>query len=261
MVTAMFSGLSLGEDPTILLVFVAALITALATGLGALPLLLARGRAGGTWLGVGNAVASGLMLAACFSLIAEGLAFSGPRTIAGLVAGLGLILLADRWLKAHGNHSIARLQGADAGRALLIIGIMTAHSAAEGVGVGVSYGGGRELGDFITIAIALHNVPEGLAIALVMVPRGARVWQAAGWSVFSSLPQPLLAVPAFLFVLAFAPWLPVGLGLAAGAMLWMVFSELLPEAQQELGASLGNAGLGVIVVLAFAAMLAVTLVL
>ncbi len=241
-------------EPTILLVFVAALITALATGLGALPLLISRA-VNGRWLGIGNAVAAGLMLAACYSLIIEGFEFSPQRTLAGVVAGVGLIMLANRWLKRHNGHSIADIGGADGTKVLLIIGIMTAHSAAEGVGVGVGYGGGRELGDFITVAIALHNVPEGLAIALIMVPRGATVARAALWSIVSSLPQPLLAVPAFLFVLTFAPWLPVGLGLAAGAMLWMIFSELLPEASSEIGSET----LGAVVVLAFAAMLGATL--
>lgn len=241
-------------EPTVLLVFIAALITALATGLGALPLLIAR--AGSVRLvALGNAVAAGLMLAATFSLMVEGFDFSPTRTLTGVIAGVGLIVLADRWLKSRGDVSVAHMQGADARRVLLIMGIMTAHSAAEGIGVGVSYGGGRELGDFITIAIALHNIPEGLAIALVMVPRGAGVGRAALWAIGSSLPQPLLAVPAFLFVLAFAPWLPVGLGLAAGAMLWMVFAELLPEAAAELPHSL----LGTVVTLAFAAMMGVTL--
>ena len=82
----------------------------------------------------------------------------------------------------------------------------------------------------IAIAIAIHNVPEGLAISLVLVPRGTSVHAAAGWSIFSSLPQPLLAVPAFLFVDAFSSILPIGLGFAAGAMVWMVIGELLPEA-------------------------------
>lgn len=243
-------------EPTVLLVAVAALITALATGLGALP-LLALGKVTPRALSVGNAIAAGLMLAACHSLIVEGFEFSAPRTLAGLLAGLGGIWMAKYWLQGHNGLNVADTQGADALKILLIMGIMTVHSAAEGVGVGVAYGGGRDLGDFITIAIALHNVPEGLAIALVMVPRGASVGKAALWSVASSLPQPLLAVPAFLFVLTFTPWLPVGLGLAAGAMLWMIFSELLPEAQE----GISTATLGSVVTLAFTAMLALTLVL
>ena len=108
-------------------------------------------------------------------------------------------------------------------KALVIVAVMTVHSASEGVGVGVSYGGGERLGVLITIAIAVHNIPEGLAISLVLVPRGARVRSAAWWSVFSSLPQPLIAPFAFLFVESFKPVLPAGLGFAAGAMIWMVW--------------------------------------
>jgi zinc transporter ZupT len=101
------------------------------------------------------------------------------------------------------------------------------------VGIGVAFGGGEALGVFIAIAIAVHNIPEGLAISLVLVPRGTSVSRAAGWSIFSSLPQPLMAVPAFVFVETFEPFLPVGLGFAAGAMLWLVASALLPEAFRE----------------------------
>jgi zinc transporter, ZIP family len=108
--------------------------------------------------------------------------------------------------------------------------VMTVHSAAEGIGVGAAFADGSTLGLLITIAIAVHNIPEGLAISLVLVPRGVGVARAAWWSVFSSLPQPLMAVPAFVFVDVFAPLLPAGLGFAAGAMIWMVFAELTPEA-------------------------------
>ena len=86
---------------------------------------------------------------------------------------------------------------------------------------------------FVTIAIAVHNIPEGLAITAVMRPEGASISKAAGWSIFSSLPQPLMAVPAFLFVERFRPALPYAMGFAAGAMLLMVLLELLPEAYEE----------------------------
>jgi len=60
----------------------------------------------------------------------------------------------------------------DARKSLLIVGVMTVHSFIEGVGVGVSFGGGLKLGLFITQPIAVHNMPKGLAISLVLVPRG-----------------------------------------------------------------------------------------
>ena len=88
------------------------------------------------------------------------------------------------------------------------------------------------LATVITVAIAVHNIPEGLAISAVLRPRGVSVWKCAGWSIFSSLPQPLMAVPAFLFVEVFRPALPYGIGFAAGAMVFMVLVELLPEAYE-----------------------------
>ncbi|NIR44755.1 MAG: ZIP family metal transporter [Gemmatimonadetes bacterium] len=219
---------------TPLTVFVVAGLTALATGLGALPFLFLP-RMSRTWLAMSNAVAAGLMIAASFGLIYEGLAAGLLRVIGGALLGVLFIAWSTRWLDTREALEVGTLRGADAGKALMIIGIMTVHSFTEGVGVGVSFGGGEALGIFITTAIAVHNIPEGLAISLILVPRGESVRRAAGWSVFSSLPQPLLAVPAFLFVEAFRPILPVGLGFAAGAMIWMCFAELLPEALEDAG--------------------------
>ena len=212
-----------------LIVFLAAFITAIATGLGAAPFLFVK-EMSRWWLGVSNAVAAGMMLAASHGLLVEGSIYNPWHTIVGLLLGAGLIA-ASRWLVAdrHKLH-LGTLRGADALKAMMIVGVMTAHSMAEGIGVGVSYGGGEKLGAFITTAIAVHNIPEGLAICLVLVPRGVGVWSAAGWSVFSSLPQPALALPAFIFITHFEPLLPCGLGLAAGAMIWMAFAELLPDA-------------------------------
>jgi zinc transporter ZupT len=233
-------------------VFVIALVTALATGLGALPLLFTR-RAGGEALGVANAVASGVMAGASVSLFLEGAKLNGPRTAAGAALGVVFILVVSRFLHApHHAHDFGSLRGDDAVKGLLIVAVMTVHSVAEGVGVGAAFGGGETLGILIAIAIAVHNIPEGLAISLVLVPRGESVRSAAGWSIFSSLPQPLLAVPAFLFVEAFAGVLPSALGFAAGAMVWMVARELLPEALRQ--ATAGRVAAAAIA--AFGAMLA-----
>ncbi len=212
-----------------LAVFVAALATALATGLGALPFLLVQ-RPDRRWIGLANSLAAGFMVGASIGLCYVGGGESVGRTAAGVLAG-GLFIWATRRVIGRRRElHLGKLQGADAMRALLIVGVMTLHSFAEGVGIGVAFGEGETFGVLIAVAIAVHNIPEGLAISLVLIPRGSSVRAAAGWSVFSSLPQPLMAVPAFLFVEAFSGFLPVGLGFAAGAMLWLVAAELLPEA-------------------------------
>jgi ZIP family zinc transporter len=213
------------------LVFAAALATALATGLGALPFAVAGPEAvTARRLALGGAAAAGLMLAAAGMLVIEA-ASEGPVAAAvGIVAGVAFVVVSNGIIARLGPLTLGALAGADARRALLIVGVMTLHSAAEGIGVGVAFAEGAPLGWFVTIAMAIHNIPEGLAISLVLVPRGVSWPMAAWWSVFSSLPQPLLAVPAYLSVTLFAPLLPAGLGFAAGAMAWMAAAEMLPEA-------------------------------
>jgi zinc transporter ZupT len=220
-----------------LAVFLAAFATALATGLGALPFVFAR-RPGSSWLGIANSLASGLMIGASAGLCYEGAKSSVPRTVAGGLAGALFIAITGRLISRRRELHLGALEGADALRALLVVGVMTLHSFAEGVGIGVAFGGEQALGLLIAVAIAVHNIPEGLAISLVLIPRGTRVRTAAAWSIFSSLPQPLMAVPAFLFVESFSGFLPVGLGFAAGAMLWLVLADLLPEALEEMRPSL-----------------------
>lgn len=211
-----------------LVVFVAALVTALATGLGAVPLLLGRRISG--LLGLGTALAAGFMAGASAGLFLEGFGISVGRTALGALLGM-LFIVGTRGLLGH-RHEVqfGALRGADAVGALMIVGVMTLHSFTEGIGVGVSFGDGATLGVLIATAIAIHNIPEGLAISLVLVPRGVSVPRAACWSVFSSLPQPLMAIPAFLLVEWFEPVLAVGLGFAGGAMVWMVVAQLLPDA-------------------------------
>lgn len=244
-------------DTSVWTVLGAALITAIATGLGALPFLFVKEISERT-LGMANAAAAGLMLGASIGLLVEGIGVSLPRSVLGALLGFILIIVAQHFLEEREDElHIGKLQEADALKMLLIVGIMTVHSFAEGVGVGVAFGEGAAFGGFISLAIAVHNIPEGIAISLVLVPRGVAVWRAAGWSIFSSLPQPLVAVPAFLFVLLFKPFLPVGLGLAAGAMIYMVFSELLPESREHVSLRTATVvtSLAIVCMLAFQAVI------
>lgn len=217
--------------PDAVLVFVYALITALATGLGAIPFYFVK-TISDRFVAYANAIAAGLMMGASFGLVSEGTLHGRLEVLGGAVLGVLFILATQRYLGDHDDEELVfgAATGESAKRMLLMMIVMTVHSFSEGVAVGVSFGGGVTLATLITVAIAIHNIPEGVAITAVLRPRGVSVTKCAGWSVVSSLPQPLMAVPAFLFVEAFQPALPWGLGFAAGAMLFMVLVELLPEA-------------------------------
>lgn len=162
---------------TVFHVFVAATITALATGFGALPFLFID-QFDDKWLGIGNAVAAGFMLVASIGLVYEGVTIEDVsltyvRVLAGAVAGGILVYYSQKLLNNRDDdYSIGKVRGADAIKMIMILGIMTVHSFAEGIGVGVSFGDSHTFGAFISIAIAIHNIPEGLAISLIFIPRG-----------------------------------------------------------------------------------------
>lgn len=215
----------------VVLVFLYGMITAATTALGALPFAFVR-TVSNRVVAYANAIAAGLMLGACFQLVVEGSGYGQVQTGTGALLGVAFILATQRFLGRY-EVEIDEVRGAGARRMVLIVVVMTVHSMAEGIAVGAGFGGGEELAILITAAIAVHNVPEGLAISAVLRPQGVSIARCAGWSFFSSLPQPLLAVPAFLFVDAVRPALPYGLGFAAGAMIYMVLVELLPGAYEE----------------------------
>lgn len=210
-------------------VFFLALGTALATGFGVLPVLAVSGD-GAKALALANAIAAGFMLGATVGLIYEGALRSIFDVVVGAAAGILFIAASRRWLGRDRDAHIGNLKGARGLAAVLVIGVMTVHSLAEGIAIGVSSAGEGSLGLLIATALAIHNVPEGVAVSLALMPFGVSAWRAAGWSILSSLPQPLLAVPAFLMVRFFEPLLAAGLGFAGGAMAWMVFAQLVPQA-------------------------------
>ncbi|KAL7533592.1 hypothetical protein ACHAXR_005337 [Thalassiosira sp. AJA248-18] len=244
---AAYPGTTWGEnalEPTMHTVFYYGWISAISTGFGVLPLCFVS-EMKEYWIGVSNAIAAGMMCAASYSLFLEGCTFYDDndasrlsatiRTGIGCLLGLLFILGTKSFLDRNEDVKLGSLNGADTRKILLIVFVMTLHSFSEGVGIGVSFGGehGNDLGVFISASLAVHNVPEGLAVAIVLLPRKVSKATAAIWCVVTSLPQPLMAVPAFMFVHSFLPLLPVGLGFAGGAMMWVAFMELLLEAYED----------------------------
>ncbi|XP_010529948.1 PREDICTED: putative zinc transporter At3g08650 [Tarenaya hassleriana] len=210
------------------------LAMASATGLGALPFFFVE--LDPQWAGLCNGMAAGVMLAASFDLIQEGQEHgAGNWVVIGILAGGIFILLCKKYLERYGEVSMLDIKGADATKVVLVVGIMTLHSFGEGSGVGVSFAGskGFSQGLLVTLAIAVHNIPEGLAVSMVLASRGVSPQNAMLWSIITSLPQPIVAVPAFMCADAFNKFLPFCTGFAAGCMIWMVVAEVLPDAFKE----------------------------
>lgn len=236
------------------LVFVAGFITALATGIGVLPFFffdeISDRRNVLLW-----GLSSGIMVSASvFGLIEEGLAEGSIREIvAGMAVGVLLVVVA-RDLLLDADIDPREYEEADFKKLVLILGILTVHSFPEGIAVGVSFadlgleGGIQLLGFtvpvlaiFMTIAISIHNVPEGTAISIPLRSMDVPEWKMVWWAIFSSLPQPIGAVIAFAFVRIAREFLPFGFGFAAGAMIYLVLTEFIPEAL-EIGEELPDGG-------------------
>ena len=247
-------------DPSMVLaehlavVFVAGVITALATGLGALPFFLVD-EIGDRQDVVLWGLSSGIMVSASvFGLIEEGLAAGTPLEIAAGMATGGLLVLVAKDLLLDADIDPRSYEEADFAKLVLILGVLTVHSFPEGIAIGVSFanlgleGGVRIVGVsvpllavFMTIAISIHNVPEGTAISIPLQSMGVSNWRMVWWAIFSSLPQPIGAIIAFVFVQYATPALPFGFGFAAGAMIYLVVTEFVPEALDR-GADLPRGG-------------------
>jgi ZIP family zinc transporter len=229
----------------LVLVFAAGLVTAIATGLGALPFLIVD-EIGDRWNVLLWGIASGIMVAASlFGLVGEALAEGTLwETIPGVFAGVLLVILAHDVL-LDADIDPQQYAEADFKKLVLILGVLTVHSFPEGVAIGVSFADlGLEgasavaigpfavpiLAVFMTVAISIHNVPEGTAISIPLRSMDVPEWRMVWWAIFSSLPQPIGAVLAFAFVRVAREFLPFGFGFAAGAMVYLVLTEFIPEA-------------------------------
>ncbi|MDP3124724.1 MAG: ZIP family metal transporter [Thiobacillus sp.] len=220
-------------------------VAALATALGALPALFIR-RISARWEDVMLGFGAGVMTAAaCFSLILPGVAAGtelfGNKpagaliVVVGFVAGALLLLLADKAVPHE--HVQSGRQGPDwiaLRRVWLMVFAIALHNFPEGMAIGVGFSGGDLLvGIPLATAIAIQDIPEGLVVAVALRTVAYAPWQAAGAAALTGLAEPLGAIVGVALTSGFAPLYPAGLGFAAGAMIWVVSHEIIPETHRK----------------------------
>ncbi len=226
-----------GENP-ILQGLVAGVFITLMNALGALLVLLLR-KPSDRVLDASLGFAAGVMLTASFtSLILPGIEYGGLLPVLiGMVVGIAVLDLTDH-LVPHMHQRFIGYEGVPSKRVksvwLLIIAI-TIHNAPEGLAVGVGFGAGDLTQALkLMIAIGLQNIPEGLAASAgaLSVGIGAR-WFSVYIGVRAGLVEIPLAVLGAAAVFLMNPLLPYAMGFAAGAMLYVVSDEIVPETHRR----------------------------
>lgn len=235
----------------------ASLLAAVATAVGALPVFVVQ-RVSKLQESALLAFSAGIMLAASiFALLLPsleaGLALTGERagsaalTGLGLALGMGLMLAIDRLTPhehavlppaAQGHASLRGGQGAAAQGARLMVLAILIHNVPEGLAVGAAYAGigddaAGSAGASVALAIGLQNMPEGLIVAMALRAMGQSAGRAWGVAALTGLAEPLGAILGLLVLGSVPAFYPLGLALAAGAMLFVISHEIIPETHRN----------------------------
>ncbi|GAB4366083.1 MAG: ZIP family metal transporter [Elainellaceae cyanobacterium] len=230
--------------PTVYLGLIGSTIAGLGTGLGALPILFLRRitkNTQGIMLGFG----AGVMLAAtAFSLIVPGLEAAtsslGNNFTAALIVTLGIMLGGvflwcsnhyfphEHFFKGREGSSLINLK-----RVWLFVIAIAIHNFPEGLAVGVSFGGENIAnGIALTVGIGLQNIPEGLVVALSLLAEGYSRRESILISLLTGLVEPIGGLIGAGAVSIAQPFLPIAMGFAAGAMLFVISDEIIPESNR-----------------------------
>jgi ZIP family zinc transporter len=236
------------SDPVIFNAFMGGSVAALATALGTLPVLFSQKLSDSvqdTLFGFG----AGVMLAAsAFSLVIPGLAaaresgaLGGGPWAAGAIIGSAILLgslallMMDRllphehFIKGREGHAAKKLR-----RTWLFVFAIALHNLPEGLAIGVGYAGNEGLrANALAIGIAIQDVPEGLVVAVALLAAGYKRSFAVLLGMATGLVEPLGAVLGAGVVAYSAALLPWGLGFAAGAMLFVISHEIIPESHRK----------------------------
>ena len=235
----------------------ASLLAAVATAVGALPVFVVQ-RIGKRQESAFMAFSAGVMLAAAvFALLLPSLdasralvgdgGWSALLSGAGLALGMAMMLAIDRALPhehavlppAANTHTSAWLpRDAASQRAWLMVLALMIHNVPEGLAVGAAYAGPAgdnavHDGAAVALAIGLQNMPEGLIVAMALRTLGLSAGKAWGVAALTGLAEPLGALLGVVVLGSVPVFYPLGLALAAGAMIFVVSHEIIPETHRN----------------------------
>ena len=205
----------------------------------------------------------------CFDLLTEALNTEGPASVVwlvtgGVVVGFALIALLNAWIDRATNHEVAHIdenhprtadsleelthanhlrehrEGRQPRSGLFLAGLVMAaaialHNVPEGMVIGASFAITADQllsnrgGMIMALVIGLHNIPEGMAVAVPLISGGMSKPRSVGVTALSGAPTILGALMGFLIGAISPTALVISLSFASGAMLYVVFGELLPE--------------------------------
>lgn len=230
---------------------IATLFTWLLTAAGAVPVLFTR-RFNQKVMDGMLGLAAGVMIAASFwSLLAPAIEMTGgawqPAAMGFLAGGVFLYLIDKTLPHLHLGLDISRAEGIKTSwqRSVLLVLAVTLHNIPEGLAVGVAFGAVAHAADAaasqqltlggiaLAIGIGLQNCPEGLAVAMPLRREGIGRFKAFMYGQASGVVEPMAGVLGAWLVLSMEPLLPYALAFAAGAMIFVVVEELIPESQRN----------------------------
>ena len=222
--------------------FFASILAGLATGVGALPALFFKDISDKLFNSLLGAAAGVMLAATAFSLLVPGIDYGNAMwpgkglwiVSAGMIIGSLFLHFADKNLPHLHFDSVPDINKDSLQKIWLFIIAITIHNFPEGMTVGVSFGAGDiNKGIVLAIAIALQNIPEGLAVALPLVGLGYNKWKAVGIATLTGLVEPIGGLLGITMVTLFSSILPIAMGFAAGAMLFVISEEIIPETHSK----------------------------
>jgi ZIP family zinc transporter len=235
----------------IAMALVATLFTWLMTAAGAAPVIFTK-HVNQKMLDGALGLAAGVMIAASFwSLLAPAIEFAGgqwtPAAVGFLAGGLFLYSVDKILPHLHLGLATSQAEGIKTSwqRSVLLVLAITMHNIPEGLAVGVAFGAVAHIADpqtaqsmmmggiALALGIGIQNFPEGLAVAMPLRGEGMSRFKAFLWGQGSGLVEPIAGVLGAWFVLSMEPLLPYALAFAAGAMIFVVVEELIPESHRH----------------------------